>query len=98
MNFVSLQIWIEAEIAEYFFTINWGSGCGSVGRAVTTDSRCPWFKSSHRPKFILNVYYQLYWKDKNKEKRGRKWPIFENKLYNQQSRVGIKYWYHVGPG
>ena len=23
------------------------------------------------------VYYQLYWKDENKEKRGREWPIFK---------------------
>ena len=29
-----------------------GSGCGSVGRAVASDSRGPRFESSHRQKFI----------------------------------------------
>ena len=24
-----------------------GSGCGSVGRAVASDTRGPWFESSH---------------------------------------------------
>ena len=51
-----------------------GSGCGSVGRAVASDSRGPRFESSHRQKFILNVYCPLFWKDENKE-RGRDWPI-----------------------
>ena len=45
-----------------------GSGCGSVGRAVASNSRGKLFESSHRQKFILNVYCQLYWKDENKEK------------------------------
>ena len=53
-----------------------GSGCGSVGRAVASDTRGPWFESSHWQKFILNIVYcQLYWKDDNKEKRGQEWPI-----------------------
>ena len=27
--------------------------------------------------FMLNIVYcQLYWRDENKEKRGREWPIF----------------------
>ena len=51
------------------FAIIWGSGCGSVGRAVASDSRGLQFESSHRQKFILNIYCQLYWKDENKEKR-----------------------------
>ena len=29
-----------------------GSGCGSVGRAVASDTRGPRFESSHRQKFI----------------------------------------------
>ena len=28
----------------------------------------------------LSIYCQLYWKDKNKEKRGRVWPIFKKQL------------------
>ena len=46
----------------------WDSGCGSVGRVVDSNSRGPQFKSSHRQKFMWNVYCQLYWKDANKEK------------------------------
>ena len=29
-----------------------GNGCGSVGRAVASDTRGPPFESSHRQKFI----------------------------------------------
>ena len=32
-----------------------GSGCGSVGRAVASDTRDPVFESSHRRNFILNI-------------------------------------------
>ena len=31
---------------------NFGSGCGSVGRAVASNSRGPPFESSHRQEFI----------------------------------------------
>ena len=54
-----------------------GSGGGSVGRAVVSDSRGPRFESSHQQKIILNIYCQLYSKDENKEKRGREWPIYK---------------------
>ena len=37
-----------------------GIGCGSVGRAVASDSTDPRFESSHRQKIILNIYCQLY--------------------------------------
>ena len=33
-----------------------GSGGGSVGRVVASNARGPQFKSSHRQKFILNIY------------------------------------------
>ena len=33
-------------------TTETGSGCGSFGRAVDSDSRGPWFESSHRQKYI----------------------------------------------
>ena len=36
-----------------------GSGCGSVGRAVTSNTRGPRFESSHRQKFI-NIEQLLY--------------------------------------
>ena len=32
-----------------------GSGCGSVGRAVASDTRDPRFKSSHRQTFIEHL-------------------------------------------
>ena len=46
-----------------------GSGCGSVGRAVTSNSRGQRFESSHRQKFIMNIYCQLNKKTKIKKKR-----------------------------
>ena len=51
------------------------SGGGSVGRAVASDSRGPRFESSHRQKFILNIYCQLSWKDENKEKEAGNGPF-----------------------
>ena len=32
---------------------NLGSGCDSVGRAVASDTRGPWFEFSHQQKFII---------------------------------------------
>ena len=53
-----------------------GSGGGSVGRAVTSYSRCPRFESSHGQQFILNIYCQLYWKDENNGKEAGNGPFF----------------------
>ena len=33
-----------------------GSGCGSVGRAVASNTRGPQFESSHRQEFIMNIF------------------------------------------
>ena len=53
-----------------------GQWCGSVGRAVTSDSRGLRFESSHRQKFILNIVNcQLYWKDDNKGKEAGTGPF-----------------------
>ena len=49
-----------------------GSGCGLVGWAIASDSRGPRLESSHRPKIILDIYCELYWKDENKEKEAGK--------------------------
>ena len=49
----------HAKVAFVLFNL-WGSGGGSVGRAVASNSRGPRFESSHRQKFILNIYCQLY--------------------------------------
>ena len=63
------------------------SGCGSVGRAVASNSRGPWFESNHRQKCILNIYCQLYWKDKNKEKEAGNGPFFERNCHLWQWKV-----------
>ena len=42
-----------------------GSGCGSVGRAVASDTRGPLSPEN----FILPIYSQLYLIDKNKKKK-----------------------------
>ena len=41
-------------------TLPMGSGCGSVGKAVASNTRGPQFVSSHRQKFIfiLNICLQ----------------------------------------
>ena len=58
-----------------------GSGCGSVGRAVASNTRGPRFESSHRQKFIyiLNICLlsTVYWKDENKEKEAENGPFFK---------------------
>ena len=47
-----------------------GSACGSVGRAVASDTRDPQFVSHHWQNFIYQFIYQLYnRKDKIKKKR-----------------------------
>ena len=57
-----------------------GSGCGSVGRAFSSNYGGPWFESSHRQKFTLNVYCQLYGKDENKEIEAEMGPILKKNL------------------
>ena len=57
-----------------------GSGCGSVGRAVTWYTRV-WIQTSAKLLYWTFVYCQLYWIDENKEKRCREWPLFLKKHY-----------------
>ena len=64
---------------------NFGSGCGSVGRAVASNSRGPRFKSSHQQTFILNTYCQLYFKDENKEIEA------ENGPFCKKTRKTVEY-------
>ena len=63
---------IQLDCQKIKLTFNFlGSGCGSVGRAVASDTRGPRFESSHRQKFIfiLNICLMstVYWKDENKK-------------------------------
>ena len=55
-----------------------GSGCGSVGRAVASDTKGPWFKSSHQQTFYRTfVYCQLHWKDGNKNRKAENCPFWK---------------------
>ena len=59
-----------------------GSGCGSVGRAVASDTRGPRFESSHRQKFIntkhLYTVNCVLKKTKIKEKEAGNGPFFKH--------------------
>ena len=53
-----------------------GSRCSAFARAITSDARDPWFESSHQHlNLLFTILKNLYWKDKNKHKRGWEWPI-----------------------
>ena len=63
-------VWRERTLTHRMQTDrNTGSGCGSVGRAVASNTRGPRFESSHRQN-LLNICLlsTVYWKDENKEK------------------------------
>ena len=52
-----------------------GSGCDSVGRAVTSDTRDSRFESRHRYNFIYQIIYQLFSrKNENKENEAKNCP------------------------
>ena len=58
--------------------IDSGSGCGSVVKAVASDTRGLQFESSHQQKFINIEHFLLsavYWKDENKEKEAGNGPF-----------------------
>ena len=65
-----------------------GSGCGSVGRAVASNTRGPRFESSHRQKFIYTLNISLlstvYRKDENKGKKAGNGPFFKKRLGDQE--------------
>ena len=46
-----------------------GNGGGSVGRAIASDTRDPWFEFCHRQNFIYQLYNQNTEKTKIKKKR-----------------------------
>ena len=61
-----------------------GSGCGSVGRAVTSDTRGPQFKSSHRQKNYLHIEHlftvNCVLKRRKEEKEAGNGPFFKTKI------------------
>ena len=66
-----------------------GSGGGSVGRAVASNSRGPWFKSSHWQKLYWTFTVNCIWKDKNKEKEAGNGPFLEH-VWNIAMHVQYK--------
>ena len=59
-----------------------GQWCGSVGRAVASDSRGPRFESSHWKKCIFNIFtVNCVEKMKNKEKEAGIGPFFKTEAY-----------------
>ena len=68
------------------FFLHLGSGCGSVGRAATSNIRDLRFKPHHWQNFIIKLYNR---KDKNKEKEPRKGPSFKN-FYLLLWQIGTK--------
>ena len=52
-------------------------GCGSVGRAVASDSRRPQFESNHRRNFIHEFIINCIKKTKIKKKEARNSPFFK---------------------
>ena len=45
-----------------------GSGCGSVGREVSSNVRGTQFESNHCKHVFMNIFTVNCWKDENKEK------------------------------
>ena len=69
-----------------------GSSCGSVGIAVASNIRGPQFESSYHQNIIMSIYFANYWKEENKENRGRECHIFKtftNLLLALWSSLGI---------
>ena len=53
LQLLILQLWLKTTIIFSDFTSNcskqwFGQWCGSAGRAVASDTRGPWFESSHQ--------------------------------------------------
>ena len=65
-----------------------GSGCGSVGRAVTSKSRGPRFESSHWQKFIEHLpTVKCIEKTKIKEKEARNGPFLKESSTNIKGKL-----------
>ena len=74
-----LEIVLLQSLMIFYSKQYYGSGCGSVGRVVTSKTRSPQFKSSHQQNLYSTfVFCQLYWKDENKEESGREWITAQN--------------------
>ena len=47
-----------------------GIGCATVGRTVASDTRGPWFESSHQQCFIMKILLLTVEKTKKKKEAG----------------------------
>ena len=65
-----------------------GSGCGSVGRVVASNSRGPQFESSHWQHFILNIIVNCIEKTKIKKQRPGMAHFFKKRVEDEvHSRI-----------
>ena len=65
------SLWILAKGFSNFI-LKLGSGCGSVGRVVGSDTRGPQFESSRSQNYLVNIFTFNSCKDENKEKEAGK--------------------------
>ena len=82
---VNMQMYLVSYINLKFIALSatyigdWGSGCGSVGTVVASNTIGPQFKSSHQQTiiYILNNCFlsTVYRKDENKEKEAGNGPF-----------------------
>ena len=76
-QFEALACQTKQRIADWHFLINWAM-VWLIGKTIASGYQRSEVRIESSAKFILsNVYYQLYWKDENKEKRGRERPIYK---------------------
>ena len=72
--FISIYLPILANL-KHKLTQKEGSGCGSVGRAVASDTRDLRFETSHWQDFIMNIFTVTVEKTKIKKKEAGNSPI-----------------------
>ena len=71
----------------------WGSGWGLVGRAVASNTRGPWFESSHWQTFIYNIcLLSTVLKDENIEKEAGNSPFLNTIYFDDIFIIVLSYW------
>ena len=90
----NISLWISLKRFKNFKillnSVFQGSDCGSDGSVVASNTRGPQWESRHRQNLIINIFTVNCWRDENKEKRGREWPIFKIVPFNNTKSIGIK--------
>ena len=77
-----IPTWLDYEVFCTFirYKLAW-NGCGSVGRAVTSDTISPRFKSGHHQNlYWAFVHCKLYWKDEHSEKEADNGPFKQTRM------------------